>query len=115
MTTPEHDEVIAQAHALRRDAINAITVAQDPELMYPDLAPDEFPTAFIEQWERESGRKYHAHLETHRDVLEPHPDFQHAYELHDWLHEKGADFQDFQTWTGDPEEPLRRSDRRRSR
>ncbi|MGW0247984.1 hypothetical protein ACWDYH_15260 [Nocardia goodfellowii] len=112
--TPEEHAAIQRANELARSIRDAAAAANNPELVYPDR-PAEEVLPELGRREKDCETDYYEHLRAHRTVLGTHPDFRAGYELLDWLDTERADLQDLQTWTGDPEQPLRRSDRRRDR
>ncbi|MFC8385837.1 hypothetical protein [Nocardia sp. NPDC057272] len=114
LNQPTPDPILARANDLRRSLFNATAAAQNPDLIDPDWPPRK-PNPELGQIKREVEANYYAHLTEHRDHLGDHEDFRNDFEFLDWLATERADLRDHQSWTGDPEEPLRRSDRRRSR
>lgn len=112
--TPDHREIRDRAKQLGREVFNATAAAENPDMVYPDW-PDDVPLPDLSDRVATAEAAYYRHLTEHREQLGRDPEFQTDYELLAWLSAEGADLRDYQTWSCDPEEPLRRSDRRRSR
>ncbi|MFD0362728.1 hypothetical protein ACFQZZ_14890 [Nocardia sp. GCM10030253] len=112
--TPDPRAIRDRAQQLKREVFNATAAANNPDMAYPDW-PDDVPLPDLAHREDTSEAAYYQYLAEHREYLERDTEFRNGYELLDWLTAEGADLRDYQTWSCDPEEPLRRSDRHRSR
>ncbi|MEU7141712.1 hypothetical protein ABZ942_19835 [Nocardia sp. NPDC046473] len=112
--TPDPREIHDRAQQLERGVFNATAAANNPDMVYPDW-PDDVPLPDLSHDVVTAEAAYYHHLTQHREHLERDTAFQSDYEFLDWLRAEGADLRDYQSWSCDPEEPLRRSDRRRSR
>ncbi|MEV6388895.1 hypothetical protein [Nocardia xishanensis] len=111
---PEPCEIHDRTQQLGRQVFNATAAANNPDMVYPDW-PADVALPNLAHREIAAEAAYYHYLIQHREHLGRDTEFQADYELLDWLSTEGADLRDYQTWSGDPEEPLRRSDRRRSR
>ncbi|MFI6364157.1 hypothetical protein ACIBG0_15555 [Nocardia sp. NPDC050630] len=111
---PEPREIRDRGQQLGREVFNATAAANNPDMVYPDW-PEDVPLPDLSDRVVTAEAAYYHHLTQHREHLGRDIEFQADYELLDWLSAEGADLRDYQTWSCDPEEPLRRSDRRRSR
>ncbi|MEU5407437.1 hypothetical protein [Nocardia asteroides] len=111
---PSTDPIIQRGRELSRAVFNNAAAAENPDLVYPDWPSNE-PLPNLHHWVVEAETAYYAHLREHREHLTGVEEFRTGYEFLDHLESERADLRDYQTWTGDPEEPLRRADRRRSR
>lgn len=110
-STPDPDPIIAHADHLSTLHVNAEIRLNNPELAYPDW-PADTPLPDLGQRLLDAETEFLTYLAEHRDRLSGIERFRHDYGLLDWLSEQGADLQDYHSWSGDPEEPLRRADRR---
>ncbi|WP_433635473.1 hypothetical protein [Nocardia sp. CA-120079] len=76
---PEH----LRALELRRNAINIETLANNPELAYPDCDPNRLPARDYGSEIKEAHQALDAYLIEHRAALSAYPSWALAYELID--------------------------------
>lgn len=107
MTYPNSAAIYQRASELCRAMVAATTVANNPELAYPDTTP---PTDLAR---REVGAEitYYEFLAAHRSVLGDRPEFGVEYGVLDDLAAENLTITDLFAGTGDPED----RDRRRTR
>lgn len=106
------DPIVQQARDLARRHRGAMVAAENPQLAYPDW---DGPLSDLDQQVLDAETAFYQHMGEHRDHLSGLDEFRNDYEFLGWLASERADLRDYQTHSGDPEQPLRRSDRRRSR
>ncbi|MEV6361324.1 hypothetical protein [Nocardia asteroides] len=106
--------IISRARELVASYRNATAAAQDPDLAMP-WWPEGEPLPDLEPHRIAAEENYYIYLREHRDQLGEVNEFRNSYEFLDWLAAERADLRDHQSWTCDPEQPLRRADRRRDR
>ncbi|MFC9897290.1 hypothetical protein ACFVMC_26680 [Nocardia sp. NPDC127579] len=109
--TPEEHAAIDRANELLRSLRNATAAANNPELAYYPEHPTDKVLRELGNREMDCETNYFEHLQAHRVVLGNHPDFRADYGFLDELDAERIELADWQTWTGDPEQPIRRSDR----
>ncbi|WP_328712274.1 hypothetical protein [Nocardia salmonicida] len=106
------DPIVQQARDLARRHRGAMVAAENPDLAYPDW---DGPLPNLDQQVLDAETAFYEHMREHRKHLGGLDEFRSDYRFLGWLASENADLRDYQTWTNDPEQPLRRADRRRSR